>query len=141
VFDDIAARGELHRLSDVASEPDPWRGLDLFVEIFCAFWNFEPAVGQLQDAMAIDREFGQALVDRTERRRSTIRSIVQRLHPRQPRRRESDMVDLIFALTTYATFKSLSNKRKPSAVCALLKRACRNAATPQVDDQVGRGAW
>ena len=128
VFDDIAQRGNLARLADAGNHPDPWRGLDQFVEIFCAFWSFEPAVGRLQEAVAIEREFGQAVLDRTERRRPTIRSIVQRLHPGQPARLERDMVDLVYSLTTYASHQSLSVGRSPAAVCALLKRACRDAA-------------
>ncbi|MDB5580125.1 MAG: transcriptional regulatory protein [Bradyrhizobium sp.] len=128
IFEDIARRGKLARLADVTTDPDPWRGLDRFIEIFCEFWSFEPAVGRLQDAVAIDREFGQAVLDRTERRRPTIQSIVRRLHPGQSARLERDMVDLIFSLTAYASFQSLSIGRKPGAVCTLLKRACRDVA-------------
>jgi AcrR family transcriptional regulator len=130
VFDDIARRGKLARLANAGGHPDPWEALDRFVEIFCEFWSFEPAVGRLQDAGVIDREFGQAVLARTERRRATIRSLVQRLHPEQPAKREREMVDLIFCLTTYATYQSLSAGRTPSAVCTLLKRACRTAARP-----------
>ena len=128
VFDDIAERGKLARLANAVNDPDPWRGLDQLVEIFCSFWSFEPAVGRLQDAAAIDREFGQAVRERTERRRPTIRSIVQRLHPGQPTTLERETVDLIFSLTTYASYQSLNIGRRPAAVCALLKRACRDAA-------------
>lgn len=128
VFDDIAQRGKLARLGDAMNNPDPWHGLDQFVEIFCAFWSFEPAVGRLQETMAIDREFGQAVLGRTERRRPTIRSFVRRLHPEQSAKLERDMVDLIFSLTTYASYHSLSAGRSPRAVCVLLKRACRDAA-------------
>lgn len=128
VLDDIAARGELARLAEAADEADPQRSLDLLVEIMCAFWSSEPAAGRLQDATALDREFARAVRDRNERRRSLIRAIVQRLHPGQPAGPERDMVDLIFALTTYATFGSLIEGRTPAAVRGLLRRACRSAA-------------
>lgn len=127
VFDDIARRGDLARLADAVADPDPWRGLDHLVEIFCTFWSFEPAVGRVQDAGVIDRDFGQAVLDRTERRRPTIGSIVRRLHPGQSERGERDMVDMVFLLTSYASFQSLSAGRESAAVCALLKRACRDA--------------
>lgn len=129
VFDDLAARGNLARLVQVAEDPDPWRGLDQFVEIFCAFWSFEPAVGRLQDAVPIDREFGQAVFERTERRRATIQALIRRMHSGQSLSLERDQVDMIFSLTTYATFRSMSGGRDPDAVCELLKRACRAAAS------------
>src|SRR3954470_16120294 len=45
VFDDIAREGGLHRLGDAMAMPDPCAALDRVVEIFCAFWSRDPAVG------------------------------------------------------------------------------------------------
>jgi len=130
VFDDIARRGRLARLSDAISNPDPWLGLDHLVEIFCSFWSGDAALGRLHDAGAIDHEFAQAVQDRNERRRTSIRAILQRIHENQAPALERDSVDLIFTLTSYATYRSLSTGRKAPAVCALLKTACRDAARP-----------
>lgn len=128
VFDDIAERGELADLANAVDDPDPWRALDRIVKIMCRVWGFEPAIGRLQDALAIDAEFAQVIVERNERRRVVIRSIVLRLHPGEPPGRTREMTDLIFALTGYATFKVLSDGRSPVTVASLLKRACRNSA-------------
>lgn len=131
VFDDLAERGRLYRLADACSDPDGWRGLDHLVEIFCDFWSCDPAIGQLQDAGAIDREFGLAVLERNERRRSAICIIVQRINRDQPVERLADAIDLIFVLTSYPTFRSLKVSRQMPALCHLLKIACRNAATPE----------
>src|SRR5438552_6669941 len=52
VFDDIARRGGLAGIADAMAMPDPQAALDRLIEIFCAFWNKDPAVGRLHDAMA-----------------------------------------------------------------------------------------
>src|SRR5713101_9850250 len=51
VFDDIARQGGLQGLGDAMAMPDPYAALDRVVEIFCAFWNRDPAVGRLHEAM------------------------------------------------------------------------------------------
>ena len=128
VFDDIALRGGLARLSIAICNPDPSLGLDHLVEIFCGFWSGDAAIGRLQDAGASDPEFGLAVQQRNERRRPSIREILKRVHPKQARAAERDSVDLVFALTSYAVYRSLSTGRKASSVCKLLKTACRAAA-------------
>jgi AcrR family transcriptional regulator len=81
VFDDIARRGHLIWLGDAMAEPDSWKGLDQLIEIFCDFWGGDPAVGRLHDAMAVDAEFAQALLERNERRRQSLEVLVARLTP------------------------------------------------------------
>lgn len=128
VLDELAARSELARLAEANDDPDACRSLDRIVEVICAFWSFDPAIGRLQAATALDREFAEAVRDRTERRRALIRSVVHRLHPAQATVRQGDIVDLIFSLTAYATFRSLGESRTSDEVCSLLKRACRRVA-------------
>src|SRR6266568_3486936 len=102
VFDDIAHEGGLHGIADAMTMADPRKALDRFVEIFCAFWNRDPAVGRLHDAMATDPEFAQALIGRNERRRKTVNVLIGRIAGKTalPRARR-DAVDLIFALTSF----------------------------------------
>src|SRR3981189_1852315 len=45
VFDDIAERGGLNRIPGALAISNPRAALDRLVEIFCAFWNRDPAVG------------------------------------------------------------------------------------------------
>src|SRR5438105_2411014 len=73
VFDEIARQGGLAEIADAMAMPDPHAALDRLIEIFCAFWSRDPAVGRLHDAMATDPEFAQAIVERNERRRRALR--------------------------------------------------------------------
>jgi AcrR family transcriptional regulator len=128
VFDDIARRGRLMRLNDVMAAPDPWKGLDKLIEIFCDFWSSDPAVGRLHDAMATDPEFAQALLARNARRRQSLEELVARIAGNvAPRSARRDAVDLIFALTSCAMFQMLASERSAKAVCRLLKGAARAA--------------
>jgi AcrR family transcriptional regulator len=128
VFDDIARRGQLVRLNDAMAEPDPWKGLDLLIAVFCDFWGSDPAVARLHDAMATDPEFSQVLLERNERRRRSIEELVARIagEEMQPTTRR-DAVDLIFALTSCAMFRMLARARPVAAVCIIITDAARAA--------------
>jgi AcrR family transcriptional regulator len=131
VFDDIARQGGLAGIADAMAMPDPHAALDRLVEIFCAFWHGDPAVGRLHEAMATDPEFAQALLERNERRRKTFNALVRRAAAKtaSPRARQ-DAVDMLFALTSFAMFAMLSQERSAEQVCALIKSACRSALEP-----------
>src|SRR3977135_3127673 len=60
VFDEIARQGGLTQIADAMAISNPRAALDRLVEIFCAFWNRDPAVGRLPAAMGTDPEFGEA---------------------------------------------------------------------------------
>jgi AcrR family transcriptional regulator len=131
VFDDIARQGGLAGIAEAMAMADPHAALDRLVEIFCAFWSSDPAVGRLHEAMATDPEFAQALLERNERRRKTFNVLVRRAAGKtaSPRARQ-DAVDMLFALTSLAMFAMLSPDRTVDEICALLKSACRNALEP-----------
>jgi AcrR family transcriptional regulator len=131
VFDDIAQRGGLTEIAGAMAIADPRAALDRLVEIFCAFWSRDPAVGRLHEAMATDPEFAQALIERNERRRKTFKALIGRVAGKaaSPRARQ-DAVDMIFALTSFAMFAMLSRDRSVDEVCALLKSACRGVLDP-----------
>src|SRR5882757_9170213 len=96
VFDEIARQGGLTEIADAMALPDPHAALDRLVEIFCAFWNRDPAVGRLHEAMATDPEFAQALIGRNERRRKTVNVLVERIAEKKvSSRARQDTVDMI----------------------------------------------
>src|SRR5258706_11259409 len=108
VFDDIAQRGGLTEIAGAMAIADPRAALDRLVEIFCAFWSRDPAVGRLHEAMATDPEFAQALLERNERRRKTFNALVRRAAAKTASpRAQQDAVDMIFALTSFAMFAML----------------------------------
>jgi AcrR family transcriptional regulator len=127
VFDEIARQGGLHGIADAMAMPDPRAALDRLVEIFCGFWNRDPAVGRLHEAMATDPEFAQALIERNERRRKTVNVLVGRIAGAATPRARRDAVDMIFALTSFAMFAMLRRERSVNEVCELVKTACRGA--------------
>jgi AcrR family transcriptional regulator len=133
VVDDIAQRGGLTEIAGAMAIADPRAALDRLVEIFCAFWSRDPAVGRLHEAMATDPEFAQALLERNERRRKTINALVRRAAAKTASpRAQQDAVDMIFALTSFAMFAMLSKDRSVEEVCALVKSACHSALDPLV---------
>src|SRR5262249_54838479 len=73
VFDDMAARGGLHRIPAAMAGPDPQAGLLKIIAIFCDFWSFgRDALGPLHAAGAGDPELGASLGERNERRRRLL---------------------------------------------------------------------
>ena len=132
VFDDIARRGRLARLEDAVVDPDPEKGLEMLVRIFCEFWDSDPAVARLHDAMAIDQELAQALLARNERRLPLIEGLIARLAAKNtPLTAKRDVVDLIYVLTSCATFRMLSRARASAEICKLLTNATK-AAVAQI---------
>src|SRR5713226_878396 len=128
VFDEIARQGGLAEIADAMAMSDPHAALDRLVDIFCAFWNRDPAVGRLHEAMATDPEFAQALIGRNERRRKTVNILIGRIAGKTASARaRRDAVDMIFALTSFDMFAMLRKDRSVEEVCALVKSACHGA--------------
>jgi AcrR family transcriptional regulator len=135
VFDDIAREGGLHRLADAMTMADPRDALDRLVEIFCTFWNRDPAVGRLHDAMATDPEFAEALLERNERRRRGLTALVERIAAKTASRKaRADAIDTIFALTSYPMFAMLRPGRSAEDACRLIQSASRAALEPLAMD-------
>jgi len=135
VFDEIARQGGLAQIPQAMAMPDPRAALDRLIEIFCAFWSKDSAVGRLHEAMATDPEFAQALIERNERRRKTIDVLVGRIARKaaSPRARQ-DAVDMVFALTSFSMFAMLSRDRATDDVCKLIKSSCSGALDALLQD-------
>jgi AcrR family transcriptional regulator len=128
VFDDIARQGGLFELAEVMAMADPRAALDRVVSIFCTFWSHDPAIGALNQAVATDPEFGDSLVERNERRRELLSTLLSRIVGKHAAKHAmQDAVDLIFVLTSYPSFASLSRQRSTEEVCRLLQTACHAA--------------
>jgi len=128
IFDEIARQGGLVQIPEAMAISDPRAALERLVEIFCAFWSSDPAVGRLHEAMATDPEFAQALIERNERRRTTIDVLIRRIARKMASARaRQDVVDMIFALTSFSMFAMLGQNRSAGDVCKLIKAACRDA--------------
>ncbi|KJC43637.1 transcriptional regulator [Bradyrhizobium sp. LTSP885] len=131
VFDEIALAGGLHQIADIMTMSDPRAALDRMVEVFCGFWSRDSAVGRLHDAMATDPDFAEAVRERNERRRKGLTVLIGRIAGQDaPAQARKDAVDLIFALTSYPTFASLSVGRSRDEVCRLVQEASHAALAP-----------
>src|SRR5262249_50487195 len=125
LFDDLAARGHIDRLPAAFAQPDPLRALSQYIDVFAGFWaSGRVLIRRLQAMGVMDPELGEALRARQERRRHGLTVIVGRIGERRslPNPPE-DVVDVLFALTSFDTFDALATKgRGQKEVAALLRR-------------------
>jgi AcrR family transcriptional regulator len=131
VFDDRAARGGLHRLSEAMSNGDPQTGLRRLIEIFCDFWSSDPdAIASLHQASSGDSEFEASIKARNERRRGAISVLVAKMveYGRVRPDAAADLIDLLFVLTSFpAFFELIAGGRAKAAACALIQAAAEDA--------------
>jgi len=131
VFDEMAARGGLHRLAEAMSGADPHAALLQIIGIFCEFWSFDPgAIGLLHVAGASNQEFAVSVSERNERRRRLFSGLVRRIAEDRPLRPKAqrDLVDILFALTSFAFFSELiAGNRTAAAACSLVQELATDA--------------
>ena len=123
-FDAIAERGNLASLAEAMAIAEPRAALARVVRTFCDFWMAHDGLGGIFAAAAMDAELGAALAARNERRRALLGVLVDRQGVAGGQAK-ADLVDLLFTLTSFATFSSLRGaERDGAAVCALLLPLC-----------------
>jgi AcrR family transcriptional regulator len=131
VFDQRAARGGLHRIAEAMAGSDPHAGLREVIAIFCDFWSFDPgALGQLHAAGASDPEFDASVRERNERRRHLLAVLVGRIAGGSELHSQTrgDLVDVLFALTSFPFFSQLTaGKRPPDVACHLIQGLASDA--------------
>jgi AcrR family transcriptional regulator len=127
ILDALAGRGGLDRIGEVMRVADPGAALDRLIDLFYHFWSFDASVGQLHALAANDAEFAEIVARRIERRRAVIGSLVARMQAAGQVERDAgrDLVDLLFALTSYTMFDLLRvNGRTDAAILLMIKDAC-----------------
>jgi AcrR family transcriptional regulator len=137
VFDERAARGGLFRIVDVMQDPDPQAALLRIIGIFCEFWSSDPGTMRLLHAAgASDPEFAASVYERNERRRQVLSAIVGRLAQgrRLTPKAISNLVDVLFALTSFAFFSQLqADKRTTEGVCRMIRDIAMDAVERAVE--------
>jgi AcrR family transcriptional regulator len=120
VFDDMARQGGLFELPSLFAELDGDKALRRLVSVFCRFWASHGKVLPKFSAVAeLDDEIGQGLKQRSERRRQLLTALIDRIASDQD---QTDIVDVLFALTSFEMFDALSvRRRSDSAVEALIQ--------------------
>ena len=131
VFDEMAARGGLHRIPAVMASSDPQAALLRVIAIFCDFWRFGcDALGSLHAAGASDPEFDASVRERNERRRRLLSVLVRRMADDRKLRPKAlgDLTDVLFALTSFPFFSQLSaGGRTAEASCSLIQALATDA--------------
>ena len=124
LFDDRARRARLHRMAQIMAGPDPRGGLEQLIELFCEFWSNEHStIACLVGAAGSDRELSEGLLARNERRRRALTVLIGRMQlVHATSEALSDLVDVLFVLTSFAVFTELARGgRDGGAVCRLIK--------------------
>jgi AcrR family transcriptional regulator len=125
VFDEFAVAGGLAALPKVFAMPDPRLALRELVHVLVTFWaNHRRSMPRLSAAI-VDADIAQGLHARIERRRRGLTAIVARLvGPKADVARVNDVIDTLFALTSYEMFELLSTRdRDVPEIEALVVRA------------------
>ncbi|HEY4038760.1 MAG TPA: TetR/AcrR family transcriptional regulator [Burkholderiaceae bacterium] len=130
VFDDLAQKGGLSELADVFADTDPRQALRRVVSVFCGFWaSHRSMLPKFRATVLMDDEIAQTLRQRSERRRQGLTVLVQRLMG-DAGQRSADLVDVLFALTSFETFEALSvRNRRPKAIESLLHALVEQAVS------------
>jgi len=127
----VALRGGLHRLAEAMTDPDPHTALARIITIFCAFWSFDPgALGLLHAVGSSNPEFSESISARNERRRKLLSGVIRRIAEDASMRPkvQRDLVDVLFALTSFAFFAQLiTGGRSADAACRLVQELAQDA--------------
>jgi len=107
VCDHLADLGGMDGLPAAFTDPDPRRGLDVFVGCFGRFWAADRAATRRLRALAVlDPEVGAVITARDQRRRDGLAVLVGRLpdRPADP----DHLVRTLTALTGFELFDALA---------------------------------
>jgi AcrR family transcriptional regulator len=132
LFDSVAAAGGMAGLPDAFGQPDPLVALDDFIAVFGRFWGSDRLLHRrLHGLAAADPDLGAALQARQEWRRNGAIALVGRLTQERgipPAGAAPDVIDVLFTLTSFATFDTLAGSGKtPAAVVPLVRHLARAA--------------
>jgi AcrR family transcriptional regulator len=110
VFDHLARQGGLFDLREVLSRADDDGAsvMRRFVAVFCRFWALHGAViAKLGGLARLDEEIAESLEGRAERRRHGLTMLIGRM-PDVTAKSKADLVDVLFALTSYEMWEFLA---------------------------------
>jgi AcrR family transcriptional regulator len=115
VFDDLARSGGLSELPQVFAEAEPDKALRRFVTVFCRFWTAHATMLPKFSAMTkLNDDVAASLLARSERRRHALTVLVGRLTA-DVDAKNVDLVDSLFALTSFEMFAALSVRNRSAA--------------------------
>jgi AcrR family transcriptional regulator len=130
--DTLAANGGMDQLATAFRQPEPMAALQQYLLIFSRFWEADRLVNRrLRALAALDKDFGQVIHARDERRRRGVGVIVQRLSEAQKLSTNipiEQVVDVLFMLSSFETFDTLAGpERKLEEMAPLVYELARAA--------------
>lgn len=131
LFDEVAGRSRMDRLTEVFSQRDPLEALSIFIAVFCDLWGSDRVgIRRLRGWATLDPAFEKGARSREEWRREGLELIVgrvQRIYATPPEGTLPEVVDVLHTLTSFETFDSLSRGgRGESEVAGVLTRISRS---------------
>ena len=115
LFDSLGGPHFRNELPRVMSHPEPLGALDALIEVFLSFWSAERLVTRrIRGMAALDPDFEKSIRGRDERRRQLLRMVLGRISEKygQPSVESFDeTVDILYALTSFATFDTLAGEK------------------------------
>jgi AcrR family transcriptional regulator len=137
LFDAAGATGGMAGLADAFHQQDPLDAVDGFVAVFGRFWSADRLLHRRMRGLAVlDPDLGAALEARQEWRRRGADTLVSRLAGQDdgpPADRAADMIDMLFAVTSFEAFDTLAGPdRTPASIIPLVQHLARAAVTPPI---------
>jgi AcrR family transcriptional regulator len=133
LYNDIARRGEIHRLAEIFRRGgDPLRMLHEFIDVFARFWESDRNVIRRLHALGtIDPEIGEGLRARNERRRNAARVVVESycsVYPPLTRVQLPIAIDTLHMLTSFETYDALAGSaRSRTEVIEIIRKLAYRA--------------
>jgi len=139
LFDELGGRYFRSELPLVMSQDEPLQALADLIELFLTFWSAERLVTRrIRGMAALDSEFEESLRGRDERRKLLLRTILSRITQKYGKPSSEvfeQSVDLLYALTSFATFDAMAgDDGKAADVVPLVQRLARLALDLDSDD-------
>ena len=111
--DHLAALGQMERLAEAFTAPDPTAGMALLVEAFARFWDADrPAMRRLRALAHLDSGVANVVAARDQRRRQAISVLVERLEPETgaptDKAARARLVGVLYTLSSFETFDTLA---------------------------------
>lgn len=130
LFDDIATRGQMGRMSSVFSQSHSLDALDRLIDTFAEFWSSDRLVIRRIRALgALDPEIDKALHARDERRLHLVGIVLDRVsreHGSPVPEDFGDVANVIHTLTGFEFLDSLAgSSRSPQSVVPMVKKLAR----------------
>jgi AcrR family transcriptional regulator len=132
LLDSLASAGGMQHLAEAFRQADAHAAVDHFIAVFMGFWESDRLVLRGLGALTtLNPELAAVVEERSGWRRKGAHTLVARLMKQtgRPRRKElEEAEDVLFLLTSFATYDTLAGTRRSKGeVTALVQRLARQA--------------